>query len=150
MTARRGFTLLETAIVLAITAIGALLVLPLWPTALRAPAADDTPGGAIAQTLSAARQQAIGARQDVLVYVDVRQQRLRMDTVSVHGRGVWQQRPLPLAPNELLVTSDTTALVHFHSSGAAQSTPMALRHAAGWLSIVIDPWSGEVIRVARQ
>lgn len=150
MIVRRGFTLLETAIVLAITAIGALLVLPLWPAALRSPVAEDTPGAALVLELHAARQQAISARQEVRVYLDVRQQRLRMDTVGAHGRDVWSEQPLPLAPNEMLVTRDTAALVRFLPSGAAHAAPMALRHGTGWLTITVDPWNGEVTRVARQ
>lgn len=150
MTPRRGLTLLETAIVLAITAIGALLVLPLWPSALRDPEPDGTPGSLLTLALRDARQHAVRERQDVVVYLDVRQQQLRMDTIGTSGRGVWREEALPLAANELLVTRDTAAVVRFRASGAAQGAPLSLRHASGWLSIELDPWSGEVTRVVRQ
>lgn len=150
MKQRHGFTLLETAIVLAITAIGALLVLPMWPAALSSDApADSSPGAALATTLADARRHAIAMRQLVTVRIDVAQQRLRIDTAGTGGRGVWQDMVLPLAPDETLITADTVAVYLFRPTGSAQGQPMALRHAAGWLSISVDPWHGEVSRVAR-
>lgn len=147
---RRGFTLLETAIVLAITAIGALLVLPLWPSAT-APVAprDETPGAGLAAALASARRQAITARQTVDVHIDAAQRHLRIDTTGAAGRGVWQDTILPIDAADLLVTADTTSRVRFQPSGAAESRPMSLRHPYGWVAFVIDPWSGEVHRVAR-
>ncbi len=151
MTARRrGFTLLETAIVLAITAIGALLVLPMWPAALtRGVQRDDSPGAALATELTEARRHAIASRHAVTVHIDVTHGRLRMDTTGAGGRGVWRDTVLPLAPDEALTTADTAAVWLFRPTGAAQGQPMALRHAAGWVTVSVDPWSGEVRRVAR-
>jgi len=150
MKRRRGFTLLETAIVLAITAIGALLVLPLWPAATTSDAGTDgSPGAALATALSDARQHAIAKRQLVAVHLDVEQQRMRVDTTGTDGRGVWRDTVLPLAPDETLVTADTVAMYVFRPTGAAQGRPIALRHASGWLDLRVDPWNGEVLRVAR-
>lgn len=150
MTRRRGFTLLETAIVLAITAIGALLVLPLWPAATSSDVmTDGSPGAALAAALSDARQHAIANRQLVAVHLDVEQQRMRIDTTGPDGRGVWRDTVLALAPDETLVTADTVAMYVFRPTGAAQGRPMALRHASGWVDLHIDPWKGEVLRVAR-
>ena len=150
MTPRRGFTLLETAIVLAITAIGALLVLPMWPAAFTVDTRDDgSPGFALAAALSEARQQAVGMQQMVRVHLDVEHQRMRVDTAGTGGRGVWRDTVLPLAPDETLVTADRVALYVFRPTGAAQGRPMALRHASGWLDLRVDPWNGEVMRVAR-
>ena len=150
MKRRRGFTLLETAIVLAITAIGALLVLPMWPAATSSDVrTDGSPGGALATALSDARRHAIAKRQLVAVHLDVEHQRMRVDTTGTDGRGVWLDTVLPLAPDETLVTADTVAMYVFHPTGAAQGRPMALRHASGWLDLRVDPWTGEVMRVAR-
>jgi len=147
---RRGFTLLETAIVLAITAVGALLVLPTWPSALAPDAPRDaSPGAELAAALADARRHAIAARQLVMVRVDVSHQRVRVDTAGTHGRGVWRDGPLPLSADESLVTADTVALYVFRPTGAAQGRPMSIRHASGWTIVAIDPWSGEVRRVAR-
>lgn len=150
MKRRSGFTLLETAIVLAITAIGALLVLPTWPAAFSADSPDDdVPGAALAAALSDARQHAIAMRQVTYVHVDVEQRRVRVDTTGAGGRGVWREMELPLAPDEMLVTADTVAVYVFRPTGAAMGRPMALRHASGWLDLRVDPWNGEVMRVAR-
>ena len=150
MKRRRGFTLLETAIVLAITAIGALLVLPMWPAATSSDVGTDgSPGAALATALSDARRHAIAKRQLVAVHLDVEQQRMRVDTTGTDGRGVWRDTVLPLAPDETLVTADTVAMYVFRPTGAAQGRPMALRHASGWLELRVDPWNGEVMRVAR-
>lgn len=150
MTHRRGFTLLETAIVLAVTAIGALLVLPLWPSASgRDSLSDAAPGDALVAALSSARTQAIRARQITIVRMDPFRQHLRIDTMGPDGRGVWRDTVLPLAPDELLVTADTAALILFRPTGAAESRPMALRHASGWITVRVDAWNGEVTRVAR-
>lgn len=150
MTRRRGFTLLETAIVLAVTAIGALLVLPLWPSASgRSPGSDEAPAAALTAALSGARSQAIRARQVVIVRIDPFRQHLRIDTVGANGRGVWRDTVLPLLADEMLVTADTADVVRFHPTGAAESRPMALRHATGWITMRIDPWDGEVTRAAR-
>jgi len=150
MTRRRGFTLLETAIVLAITAIGALLVMPRWPAATSSDVmTDGTSGAALSTALREARQHAIAKRQLVVVHLDAEQQRMRVDTAGPDGRGVWRDTVLPLAPDEMLVTADTVALYVFHPTGAAQGRPVALRHASGWLDLRVDPWNGEVMRVAR-
>ncbi len=154
MRTRRGFTLLETAIVLAITAIGALLVIPQWPSAFRDDVGstrpvDDTPGAPLAVALTEARQQAIRHRQIAIVRIDAFRGLLRMDTVGTNGRGVWRDTTLPLGINEMLVTADTAEVLVFRPTGAAESRPMALRHASGWLTVQVDPWNGEVTRVAR-
>lgn len=147
---RRGFTLLETAIVLAITAIGALLVLPQWPSALTTDRqTDEAPGASLARELAAARRHAIASRQQVDVRLDVLRSRLRADTAGAYGRGVWRDTVLPLDAGEMLVTNDTAMLVRFLPSGASQSGRMTLRHPYGWVAITVDPWSGEVHRVAR-
>jgi Tfp pilus assembly protein FimT len=142
--------LLETAIVLAITAIGALLVLPLWPaTFASAPGPAQEIGAPMARALMAARAQAIAARQRVTVYIDPMHYAFRVDTAGAAGHGKWQELALPLGAGETTAPDDSIAIVTFRPSGAAHGRPIRLRHASGWVEFTVDPWHGEVTRALR-
>lgn len=147
---RAGFTLLETAIVLAITFIGAMLVLPQWPLASMpgAEAAIET-GAPLARALMTARRQAISARQVVTVHIDPTRRTLRVDTAGTSGRGTWQDEALPLGEGESTDPSDSLATFTFRPSGAAHGRRLRLRHPGGWVEFSVDPWHGEVIRAFR-
>jgi len=93
--ARPGFTLLEVAVVLAITVIGGLLVLPRWnrPLATDAAGADalfdgDAPGTLLARTLLLARGHAIATRQVVTVRFDVANRTMRAEVLAATGAGL--------------------------------------------------------------
>ncbi|MCA2985023.1 type II secretion system protein [Gemmatimonas sp.] len=153
--ARPGFTLLEVAVVLAITVIGGLLVLPRWnrPLATDAAGADalfdgDAPGTLLARTLLLARGHAIATRQVVTVRFDVANRTMRADTSGAAGSGVWHEGPLPLAAGESLEPGDLLTSVTFHPSGAAFGESLRVRHGEGWVAVHIDALSGDVSRHA--
>ena len=152
--ARSGFTLLEIAVVLAVTLIGGLLVLPKWSAPLRpdgfeSPHIDRERGVLLVDALRAARSQAIRARHTVTVHLDRNLAGLRVDTAGANGSGIWYVGPLPLDAGESLETEGGVLNVMFHPSGASYGQPILLRHARGMLALRIDPWNGEVTRVAR-
>jgi hypothetical protein len=154
--ARRGFTLLETAIVLAITIIGGLLVLPRWNRPLTGDAAgtdalleSDVPGARLARVLHAARRHAIATRHVVRVRFDVANRTMRADTSSAAGGGVWYEGPLPLAPGESLEPGDLLTSITFQPSGATFGESLRVRHGGGWVALEIDALSGEVSRHVR-
>jgi prepilin-type N-terminal cleavage/methylation domain-containing protein len=154
--ARRGFTLLEVAVVLAITVIGSLLVLPRWnrPVAVDVAGADallddDTPGTLLARALVTARGHAIAWRQVVTVRLDVPNRTMRADTSGAAGSGVWYEGPLPLAAGESLEPGDLLTSVTFHPSGAAFGPSLRVRHGEGWVAVDLDALSGDVSRRAR-
>jgi prepilin-type N-terminal cleavage/methylation domain-containing protein len=142
--ARPGFTLLEVAVVLAITVIGGLLVLPRW----NRPLATDAAGTLLARTLLLARGHAIATRQVVTVRFDVANRTMRADTSGAAGSGVWHEGPLPLAAGESLEPGDLLTSVTFHPSGAAFGESLRVRHGEGWVAVHIDALSGDVSRHA--
>ncbi|GAB1342069.1 pilus assembly FimT family protein [Gemmatimonas sp.] len=148
---RRGFTLLETAIVLAITVIGGLLVLPQWNAARTGPAgvstaanANEAPGASLAGALLEARQRAILHRQVVTVRMNRELALIRIDTTGGNGTGLWAELPLQLEDGVTLETRDPITLVEFQPSGSAISDSLPIRSRAGWSALVVDAWSGEV------
>jgi prepilin-type N-terminal cleavage/methylation domain-containing protein len=145
--ARRGFTLLETGVVLAITALAALLVLPIWLGAERsAISADEEP---FTSLLDGARRQAHLARQRVTVTVDMALQLVQVDTSGTNGDGTWQRFSLD---RETLTQVDATvarATFTFRANGSAHGDSLRVRTADGWHWLTVDPWSGEVRHALR-
>lgn len=150
-TRRRGYTLLETAIVLAIMVIGGLLVMPRWNAASSVPldgsndiSAEDGAGAQLVDLLLQARRRAILHRQVVTVRLDRELALVRIDTGGVDGTGLWSEQALPLGVGETLDTQMPVPMVEFHPSGAAISDSLPIRHSAGRSTIRIDAWSGDV------
>ena len=148
---RRGFTLLETAIVLAITVIGGLLVLPQWNAARSVPAgatasagSSEAPGESLVGALLEARERAILRRQVVTVRLNRELALVRMDTTGGNGTGLWVEQPLLLGDGATLETREPITLVEFHPSGSAISDALPIRSRAGWSAIIVDAWTGEV------
>lgn len=143
--ARRGFTLLEVSIVLAISAIAALLVMPQWVDRDDDPV---EPPAQVASWLAAARQQAIDARQTVTLHIDARAARVQIDTSGPSGGGVWRSDVLS---RELIGAFDPPGARYtftFRATGAAHGDTIRLRARDGRWHLTIDRWNGEVQRVA--
>lgn len=141
---RRGFTLLELSVVVALVAIAALLVTPQWWPADAEPAD-------VAETLRTqleeARAQARRARQLVTVRLDATLGRLTIDTSGTAGGARWRDLPLPEASRGTFEPSDARATFVFRPTGAAFGDSVRVRTPGGAVWLSVDPWSGEV-RVA--
>lgn len=143
--ARRGFTLLEISIVLAISAIAALLVFPQWVD--RGDAILEPPAQ-MATWLISARQQAIAARQTVTVIVDARAARLHMDTSGSSGSGEWRSGELSRDMIAAFEPPGTRHTFTFRATGAARGDTVHMRTRDGPWQLTIDRWNGEVLHVA--
>lgn len=144
-TARRGFTLLEIAVVLGISTIAALLVFPQWAEQREAPMA---PPAQVAAWLAEARQQAIGARQTVTVHLDARAAQVQMDTSGASGSGVWLREPLSRELSSAFEPPSARLAFEFRATGAARGDTVRVRTSDGIWRLTIDRWSGEVQYVA--
>jgi len=144
-TARRGFTLLEISIVLAISAIAALLVFPQWVDRDDAPL---EPPAQVARWLAEARQQAIGARQTVTLHLDARAARVQIDTSGSSGGGLWRSDVLSRELIGAFDSPDARYSFAFRATGAARGDTIRLRAPDGAWHLTIDRWNGEVQRVA--
>lgn len=142
---RRGFTLLEVSMVLAISAIAALLVFPLWTD--RRDAVLEPPAQ-VAALLADARQQAIGARQTVTMVLDARLARVRMDTSGSSGSGEWRSGELSRDLIAAFQPPGARYAFTFRATGAACGDTMHVRARDGMWRLTIDRWNGEVQYVA--
>lgn len=145
-TPRRGYTLIELSVVLAIVAITALLVTPQWwPD----DAGEQDAAMELAAVLEQARDQARRARQVVTVRIDGALGALTIDTSGSAGRDRWRDAPLPDATRGTLEPLETRATFVFRPSGATDGDTLRVRTPSGVVRLSVDAWSGEVQRVAR-
>lgn len=145
--ARRGFTLLEMTMVLAVLAVSALVVIPQWNRANDEAPSDAT--SALTALLRDARRVAIDARQDVSVYVDPATGHYRVDTAGVHGMGAFAEGTLTLGALESLETTRERLRFIFQSTGAAVGDSVLVRGSAGVTLVSVDPWNGTAVVHAR-
>jgi len=145
---RRGFTLMELMVVLAMLAIAAAVAAP----ALRPPR--ERSAGAAADSLLhvLARARAGAAARGTLVRVEVRAGDGAWVVAGAAGDGgedtlAAGELPLP-ADGRLLAGPAGAARVSFEPAGRARAGHMAVTDPGGRIEIVVDPWSGAA-RAAR-
>jgi prepilin-type N-terminal cleavage/methylation domain-containing protein len=140
MTARRGFTLFEMAIVLAIMALSAALVVP----ALARLGQDKQPEAAagILALLKDARKTAIDHNAMVSLRIDPLTGRYRADTTGVAGTGQLGEGTISLDATETLVTEQTRLTFIFRPTGAAFADSVLVRGLGATVLVSVDPWSG--------
>ncbi len=147
MRARRGFTLWEMTIVLAIMAVTALLVAPQWARLGDAPAA--VTGQPILDALRDARRLAITAHQVVALRIDPSSGRYRVDTSGVAGTGLYFEGSLELGALESMESEQPRVQFIFRPTGATYGDTVRVRSANGSVLIAVDPWSGLATSYAR-
>jgi prepilin-type N-terminal cleavage/methylation domain-containing protein len=140
---RRGLTLLELTIVLAIGAIAALLVLPQWTRGNDAPPPAEV---MVAQLFDEARRQAVRARQVVTVRVAGDAARVTIDTAGPQGSGRWREVALSRDVQRVLEPADQRATLVARPTGAMVGDAVTLRTATGVVRVPADPWAAEVHR----
>jgi prepilin-type N-terminal cleavage/methylation domain-containing protein len=144
---RRGFTLLEMGIVLAVMAISALLVAP----ALSRMGEGKPPGVGddVIKLLTDARQIAVQRNETVTLRLDPVSGRYRADTVGVGGSGELGQGTMTLGAQEALVTDLPRLVYVFHPTGATLGDSVIVRGAGASAFVSVDPWSGTAYALAR-
>jgi prepilin-type N-terminal cleavage/methylation domain-containing protein len=144
---RRGFTLLEMAIVLAIMAVTALLVAP----ALSRMGEGKPPGVGddVVKLLGDARKIAIQRNETVTLRLDPVSGRYRADTVGVGGSGELGEGAMTLGAQETLITDLPRLVFVFHPTGATFADTVLVRGAGSSVLVSVDPWSGVAYAAAR-
>lgn len=138
--ARAGFTLMEMAIVLAVMAVGAMLVAP----ALSRMGQGKPPGVGddVIKLLADARQIAIQRNETVTLRLDPASGRYRADTVGVLGSGELGEGTMTLGAQEQLVTDLPRLVYVFHSTGATRGDTVLVRGAGAAALVSVDAWNG--------
>lgn len=144
---RRGFTLLEMAIVLAIMAVSALLVAP----ALARMGEGKPPGAGedVVKLLNDARKIAIERNETVTLRLDPTSGRYRADTVGVGGSGELGEGAMTLGAQETLITDLPRLTYVFHPTGATFADTVLVRGAGSSALVSVDPWNGVAHASAR-
>lgn len=154
---RRGFTLMDVAVVLAITVIGTMLVVPQWRGAGGSAAGRDaattseqaTGLAPLLDLLAASRRQAIEHRQEVRVYVVPATRIVRVDTAGLSGLGTWRETEVPASAGQLLGDDREVLTAHISPSGATIADAIRIRLDGRLHVVQFDTWSGEVVSHVR-
>jgi prepilin-type N-terminal cleavage/methylation domain-containing protein len=144
---RRGFTLWEMAIVLAVVAVSAIVVVPRL-TDLGAVPPEQT-GDVIVSVLRNARRVAIERSQTVTVRIDPVSGVFHVDTSGVNGTGRLAENVLELGAWQSLVTQAERLTYVFRPTGAAFGDSVLVRGNDMTVLVTIDPWSGQAVVYAR-
>ena len=145
--ARRGFTLWEISIVLALVALSAVLVIPAWTDLGDTP--PPLPGDAVVALLRDARKVAIERSMTVAVRIDPASNYYRVDTTGVSGTGVLADGTLALGAYETLVTDLYRLQYIFRPTGAGLGDSVVVRGNELTVLLALDPWSGQTQMYAR-
>jgi prepilin-type N-terminal cleavage/methylation domain-containing protein len=144
---RRGFTLLEMGIVLAIMAVSALLVAP--ALARMGEGKPPAVGDDVVKLLGDARKIAIERNETVTLRLDPVSGRYRADTVGIAGAGELGEGAMSLGAQETLVTDQPRLVFVFHPTGSAFADSVLVRGAGAAALVYVDPWNGVAHTYAR-
>jgi prepilin-type N-terminal cleavage/methylation domain-containing protein len=146
-TRRRGFTLIEMAIVLAVMAVASLLVAPALARfgTEQPPRSEDR----LLTLLADARKAAITHGAVVTVRLDPSSGAFRADSTTSLGTGILGEGTLDLAMEERLVTPLPRLTYIFKPTGAAFADTVIVRGTTSSVLVGVDAWSGVAYAVAR-
>jgi Tfp pilus assembly protein FimT len=147
MRPRRGFTLLEMAIILALMAVSAALVIPAYTDMGLTPPV--LPGNALLVLLRDARRVAIGQSLTVAVRIDPSTNYFRVDTTGISGTGLLADGTLEIGAYESLKTDLPRLQYVFRPSGAALGDTVTVQGNSLTAVLAVDAWSGEAVLYAR-
>ncbi|MCX5756691.1 MAG: prepilin-type N-terminal cleavage/methylation domain-containing protein [Gemmatimonadetes bacterium] len=144
---RRGFTLWEMALVLAVLAISLLLAAPaIGNFGLTRPRGDAEP---LLDLLRTARGEAVFASAIVAVRLDPTSGAFRVDTTGVHGMGTYAAGHIDLGGATVFVSDLDRLQFLFQPSGASFADSVAVRGPGGTQMVKVDPWTGVARAEAR-
>jgi len=137
---RRGFTLVEMAIVLAIMVIAAGLVVPALVDLGRTP--QRRTADLLLTLLNASRKLAISHNVTVTVVLDPKSGDYRVDSTGYYGSGPVEQSQIDLLGMESMATDATRLTYVFKPTGAAMGDTVRIRGSDSTVVVMVDPWSG--------
>ena len=138
--ARRGFTLWEMAIVLAVMSVAAILVAPAITRLGEGP--PPRTADSVLALLRDARRAAIAGNAMVTLRIDPVSGHYRADTTGVGGTGALAEGTLALGATETLETALPRLRYIFHPTGAALADSVLVRGFGEAVLVTVDPWSG--------
>jgi prepilin-type N-terminal cleavage/methylation domain-containing protein len=139
MSARRGFTLWELTLVLAIMSVTALLAVPAF-----ARLGTEQPPGPADQMLGLlhdARKVAIDNHVTAMLRLDPKTYRYQLDTIG-NGAAKYIEGALDLGTTQTLVSDQPRLQYLFRSTGAAFADTVVVRGGGRPVTVRVDPWSG--------
>ena len=137
---RRGFTLLEMGIVLAVMAVSAMLVAP--ALARMGQGRPPQVGEDVVKLLNDARKIAIERNETVTLRLDPVSGRYRADTVGVAGSGELGEGAMTFGAQETLVTDLPRLVYVFHPTGSTFADTVLVRGAGASALVSVDRWNG--------
>lgn len=137
---RRGFTLLEVTITLAVMAVSAMLVVPALVDLGRTP--PPRTANAILSLLDASRALAVDSNVTVTVVLDPKSGKYRVDSVGVFGAGAVVEGQLEENSLETLETTAARLSYTFGPTGASFGDTVRVRGVDSSVVIRVDSWSG--------
>ena len=140
MPSRRGFTLWEMAIVLAVMALSAVLVAPAF--ARLGTEQPRAAASALLALLRDARGSAIERNTVVTLRLDPVSGHYRADSSGIRGSGVLAEGTLQLDATETLVTPLPRLQFVFRPTGASLGDTVLVRGGQQSVLVVVDSWSG--------
>jgi prepilin-type N-terminal cleavage/methylation domain-containing protein len=140
MRCRRGYTLLEMSITLAVLAIASALVVPALVNFGETPARRTA--GELLGVLAASRKLAIDSNVAVVLVLDPSTGRYRADSTGPFGSGPVTEGSFATDAMELFVTDQARLVWRFRSTGAASGDTVLVRGTNESLLVVVDPWNG--------
>ncbi|MBK6495645.1 MAG: GspH/FimT family pseudopilin [Gemmatimonadetes bacterium] len=140
MTSRRGFTLLEMSITLAVLLIASGLVVPALVDFGQTPARRTA--GALIELLTTARHIAIDSNVTVTVVLDPETGRYRADSTGLLGSGPVSEGEVAFDGLEELVTESARLTWRFRPDGGALGDTVVVRGQEGSLVLSVDRWNG--------
>ena len=136
----RGFTLWETALVLAVLGVSLLLAAPaLVDFGTNKPQSD---AEGLLALLRDARREAVQTHTVVAVRLDPTTGRFRMDTTGTVGMGTYTSGTLELGGATVLVTDLPRLQFLFQPTGATFADSVGVRGPNGTVMVTVDPWTG--------
>lgn len=147
---RRGFTLAEVLVVMAVIGIVSAAVAPALVRTTR-PHPADAAAVQVRDLAAGARRAAVRRGVDVVVELDTRDGRWSVDADVEDG-----PRPAPIATGTLVLPSGVAyekgsgrVRFRFDPLGAGRGSRLALRGAGRTAAVEIDAWTGEVVAKTR-
>ena len=139
---RRGFTLIELAVVMAILSVVATVVvttlgLDLGRTHPRQTAAE------LLTLLSRARSMAIDSNVNVAMVFDPASGDYRIDTIGASGAGLAEMGNLDLGAMESMTTDAALLRYFFQPTGAALGDTVRVQGPDSSMIVYVDPWDGK-------